>query len=199
VPLLPTKAAPSRVRFAYIIHLSFPYLIEILSVIQAYVRPHSPIPQHLSHGGHGMPPPIQPPLHQSHHPAQQIPAHVIHNTPSADPKLLFFDRAKKSLENREVYEDFLKLLSLYSREIVDIKTLIESSRPFLGDGELMGEFKALWDESMGDPEKGPPGSVRTGPPEALAALPVDDGEGPSYRRVPASVSLVFLSSSLIYL
>ena len=36
-------------------------------------------------------------------------------------------------------------------------------------------------------EKGPPGSIRTGPPEAPSALPVDDGEGPSYRRLLPSV------------
>ncbi|KAF8204474.1 hypothetical protein K438DRAFT_1905542 [Mycena galopus ATCC 62051] len=107
---------------------------------------------------------------------------------SAD-KLLFFDRAKKALENRQMYEDFLKLLSLFSKEVIDMKTLIDHTRDaFLGDGELMNEFKELvgWDES--DVEKGPPGSIRTGPPEALSALPADDGEGPSYRRLPDSES-----------
>lgn len=108
---------------------------------------------------------------------------------SAD-KLLFFDRAKKSLENREMYEDFLKLLDMFSKEIIDAKTLIDQTHVFLGDGDLLAEFKDLigWDESLDNPEKGPPGSIRTGPPEALSALPADDGEGPSYRRLPDSVS-----------
>lgn len=61
-------------------------------------------------------------------------------TMSAD-KLLFFDRAKKSLENREVYEEFLKLLGLFSKEIIDLKSLVERTRVFLGDGDLMVEFK----------------------------------------------------------
>ncbi|KAG6868490.1 hypothetical protein C0993_002028 [Termitomyces sp. T159_Od127] len=102
-------------------------------------------------------------------------------------KLLFFDRAKKSLESREIYEEFLKLLSLFSKEIIDSKTLIERANVFLGD-ELLAEFKDLigWDERQDDVEKGPPGSIRTGPPEALSALPADDGEGPSYRRLPDS-------------
>ncbi|KAF9469764.1 histone deacetylase complex, SIN3 component [Collybia nuda] len=106
---------------------------------------------------------------------------------SAD-KLLFFDRAKKSLESREMYEDFLKLLSLFSKEIIDIKTLIDRTHAFLGDGDLLAEFKELigWDERQDNVENGPPGSIRTGPPEALAALPADDGEGPSYRRLPDS-------------
>ena len=108
---------------------------------------------------------------------------------SAD-KLLFFDRAKKTLESREMYEDFLKLLSLFSKEIIDIKTLIERTRVFLGGGDLLAEFKELigWDERQDNPENGPPGSIRTGPPEALSALPADDGEGPSYRKLPDSVS-----------
>jgi paired amphipathic helix protein Sin3a len=102
---------------------------------------------------------------------------------------LFFDRAKKSLENREVYEEFLKLLGLFSKDIFDVNTLIERTRVFLGDGELMSEFKDLvgWDDRQESVENGPPGSIRTGPPEALAALPADDGEGPSYRRLPDSV------------
>ena len=109
-------------------------------------------------------------------------------TMSAD-KLLFFDRAKKLLENREVYEEFLKLLSLFSKEIIDVKTLVERARIFLGDGDLMLEFKNLvgWDDKTENVENGPPGSIRTGPPEALLALPADDGEGPSYRQLPDSV------------
>jgi paired amphipathic helix protein Sin3a len=108
---------------------------------------------------------------------------------SAD-KLLFFDRAKKALESREMYEDFLKLLSLFSKEIIDIKTLIERTHVFLGEGDLLAEFKELigWDERQDNAENGPPGSIRTGPPEALSALPADDGEGPSYRKLPDSVS-----------
>ncbi|TFK41885.1 histone deacetylase complex, SIN3 component [Crucibulum laeve] len=106
---------------------------------------------------------------------------------SAD-KLLFFDRAKKSLENREMYEEFLKLLSLFSKEIIDVKTLVERSRVFLGEGDLMIEFKELlgWDDKQDSIDNGPPGSIRTGPPEALSALPADDGEGPSYRKLPDS-------------
>jgi paired amphipathic helix protein Sin3a len=111
--------------------------------------------------------------------------------PSTPPdKLLFFDRAKKSLENRDVYEEFLKLLSLFSKEVIDMKTLIERSRSFLGDTDLLLEFKDLigWDTRKENVENGPKGSIRTGPPEALSAQPVDDGEGPSYRKLPESVS-----------
>ncbi|KAL4269176.1 Transcriptional regulatory protein Sin3-like protein [Pleurotus pulmonarius] len=125
---------------------------------------------------------------QSIHPHHHASSHVLgHGTATSPDKLLFFDRAKKALENREIYEEFLKLLSLFSKDVIDSKTLIEHAQVFLGDGDLMAEFKELigWDAERGI-ENGPPGSIRTGPPEALSALPVDDGEGPSYRRLPDS-------------
>ena len=104
---------------------------------------------------------------------------------------MFFERAKKSLENRETYDEFLKLLNLYSTDIIDTRTMIEMAQIFLGDGELMAELKHLmkWDERLDNPVYGPPGSIRTGPPEAMSALPADDGEGPSYRRLPDSVRI----------
>ncbi|KAJ3492184.1 hypothetical protein NLJ89_g11268 [Agrocybe chaxingu] len=146
-----------------------------------YVVPHSP-PQNHAYPPSQMPPPPHPHaahVHLGHHDYQT-------RDPSAG-KLLFFDRAKKSLENRELYEEFLKLLNLFSKDIIDVATLIDRSRAFLGEGDLMAEFKDLmgWDE-RDKLEKGPPGSIRTGPPEMPFALPVDDGEGPSYRRLPPS-------------
>ncbi|KAJ7762381.1 histone deacetylase complex, SIN3 component [Mycena maculata] len=141
-------------------------------------------------GGHS-PPPTMPPSAMSFQPPLQLPMGIAGMGATSADKLLFFDRAKKALENRQMYEDFLKLLSLFSKEVIDMKTLIERTRDaFLGDTDLMGEFKELvgWDESADSVEKGPPGSIRTGPPEALSALPADDGEGPSYRRLPDSES-----------
>ncbi|KAL0581071.1 hypothetical protein V5O48_000964 [Marasmius crinis-equi] len=165
------------------------------------------------------PPPSPPPLHPPMPSAAPALGPGVPSTSSANPnlnnanvnpntdKLLFFDRAKKSLENREIYEEFLKLLSLFSREIIDVKLLLQQSQMFLGENtELMEEFKELvfgtgtgfgyaYDSSLMpkrdgsggvDVGVGPPGSIRTGPPEALMAQPVDDGQGPSYRRLPFS-------------
>ncbi|KAJ7508513.1 histone deacetylase complex, SIN3 component [Mycena galericulata] len=140
-------------------------------------------------GGHS-PPPTQMPPPAMYHSSMQPPLGIPGMGATSADKLLFFDRAKKALENRQMYEDFLKLLSLFSKEVIDMKTLIERTRDFLRDGDLMSEFKELvgWDEGADSIEKGPPGSIRTGPPEALSALPADDGEGPSYRRLPDSES-----------
>ncbi|KAF7312114.1 Histone deacetylase complex, SIN3 component [Mycena indigotica] len=144
-------------------------------------KPEPGSPSSLTYVGHSPPPTHMPPPAMSQQQIQQQPL------PAGTDKLLFFDRAKKTLENRQMYDDFLKLLSLFSKEVIDMKTLIARTQDaFLGDGELMDEFKELvgWDDQT--EEKGPPGSVRTGPPEALSALPMGDGEGPSYRRLPDS-------------
>ncbi|TFK77475.1 hypothetical protein BDN72DRAFT_753546 [Pluteus cervinus] len=147
-----------------------------------FVAPQSPpLPPIPNHGI--QPPPLQ---HQISQP--QLPLSFSYLAGTSADKLLFFDRAKRSLEGREVYGEFLKLLTLFSKEIVDTRTLVDRAKAFLGEGELLAEFKDLiaWDDRQDNVENGPPGSIRTGPPEALLALPVDDGEGPSYRRLPDS-------------
>lgn len=116
------------------------------------------------------------------------PPHPPVQTPPDE--LLFFERAKRTLESRDTYEEFLKLLNLYSKDIIDAKTLVDLAQVFLGDGDLLAQFKDVVgvDERQNSIEYGPPGSIRTGPPEPLPALPADQGEGPSYRKLPESVS-----------
>ena len=108
-------------------------------------------------------------------------------------ELAFFERVKKYLETRETYDEFLKLLSMYSKGIIDAKQLVTHAEPFLAGGELMAQFKLLlnWDDKQDSVEYGPPGSVRTGPPEPILPRATDDGEGPSYRKLPESVSILF--------
>ena len=110
--------------------------------------------------------------------------------PTANDELMFFDRAKKALESGGTYDEFLKLLNLFSRDIIDTKTLIDRAEIFLGDGDLMAQFKDLlsWDDRVGNRDEGPPGSLRTSAPDYYTARPPDDGQGPSYRRLPDSVS-----------
>ena len=120
--------------------------------------------------------------------------------PAAQEELAFFDRAKKFLDQRDAYEDFLKLLNLYTKDILGIKDLVlKVDELFNGDPDLCTQFRLLIDwndhrdgQGMGSIERGPQGSLRMGPPEALSAAPVDDGLGPSYRRCPDSVSVLLL-------
>ncbi|KAF4580450.1 Transcriptional regulatory protein sin3 [Pleurotus pulmonarius] len=78
----------------------------------------------------------------------------------------FFDRVKRSLDSRETYNEFLKLINLYTQEYIDTRRLIKEARNYLGDsstegmmdgvmagrvgggGELMRTLKAIvgWDE-----------------------------------------------------
>ena len=105
---------------------------------------------------------------------------------NAQDELAFFDRAKKALESREMYDDFLKMLNMFSREIIDARTLIARAQTFLGDTELYTQFKDLmgWDGRK-DGEDMPPGSIRvwTGP-----IAETEERFGKSYRRLPLSVS-----------
>ncbi|KAG8219608.1 hypothetical protein J3R82DRAFT_562 [Butyriboletus roseoflavus] len=118
-------------------------------------------------------------------PVINVPHSAIQTPPD---ELLFFERAKRTLESRDTYDEFLKLLTLYSKDIIDAKTLVDLSQVFLGDGDLLAQFKDVLhiDEFHSGIDHGPPGSIRTGPPEPLPALPADEGEGPSYRKLPES-------------
>jgi paired amphipathic helix protein Sin3a len=130
-------------------------------------------------------------VHQtSHSHAPQTGHFSASGMTSAPDEYVFFDRARKQMEARETYDDFLKLLNMYQKDIIDIKTLIERAQIFLGDGDLLMLLKEItgWDDKLESVDHGPPGSVRTGPPEPLAAAPPADGEGPSYRKLPESVS-----------
>ncbi|KAG7452216.1 uncharacterized protein BT62DRAFT_926424 [Guyanagaster necrorhizus] len=185
-PVPPTKVVPTRAKKPKHHHKDTGS-----PSFSPYMGPSSPQPTHTH--GHVHPPNPQlppPPVPHSHPMQPPISTHSISmsSAPASADRLWFFDRAKKALESREMYEEFLKLLKVFSNEIIDVKTLIDRSRAFLGDGELMTEFKELvgWDSRQEKVENGPPGSIRTGPPEALSALPVDDGEGPSYRKLPDS-------------
>ncbi|RDB29628.1 Paired amphipathic helix protein pst1 [Hypsizygus marmoreus] len=183
-PVPPAKPAPSRAKKVKHHHKSESTPASFSPLVQP--KSPQPPPIHITSAA-----PVVQPVSMPHSHALQ-PQASLHGVgslggTSAD-KLLFFDRAKKSLESREMYEDFLKLLSLFSKEIIDAKMLIDRAQVFLGDADLLAEFKDLigWDERQDNTENGPPGSIRTGPPEALSALPADDGQGPSYRKLPDS-------------
>ncbi|KAF8506517.1 hypothetical protein F5888DRAFT_1642843 [Russula emetica] len=153
----------------------------------SYQTPPSPLPgpshynqQSVSQFGHNI---------QGHHVAQAGPsAGPSLGTHQEEVPLLFFERAKRALEARDVYDDFLKLLNMYTRDIIDLKTLVVRAEKFLADDTLHAQFKRLvnWDDKIGNVNYGPPGSIRTGPHDATLQRPVDDAESPSYRRLPES-------------
>ncbi|KII91290.1 hypothetical protein PLICRDRAFT_105502 [Plicaturopsis crispa FD-325 SS-3] len=60
----------------------------------------------------------------------------------------FFDRVKRALDNQETYNEFLKLVNLFTQGFVDAARLVRDGRNFLGDGDLMRQFKEIlgWDD-----------------------------------------------------
>lgn len=68
--------------------------------------------------------------------------------PPANDDTQFFDNVKRVLDNRETYNEFLKIVNLFTQDFIDTARLIKESRGFLGDGELMKQFKTIvgWNE-----------------------------------------------------
>ncbi|TPX30813.1 hypothetical protein SmJEL517_g05719 [Synchytrium microbalum] len=62
--------------------------------------------------------------------------------PSMMEEMEFFDKVKKHIGNKTNYAEFLKILNLYSQEILDASTLVEKIKPFLeGQSDLMEWFR----------------------------------------------------------
>ncbi|KAF8067547.1 histone deacetylase complex, SIN3 component [Lyophyllum atratum] len=108
----------------------------------------------------------------------------------------FFDNVRRVLDNRETYNEFLKVVNLFTQDFIDSARLIKESRNFLGDGELMKQFKGIlgWSERKerdtfeADMEKTQqswtrPSVIGLASRPTQAELNVKYG---SYRRLPAA-------------
>ncbi|KAJ7674160.1 hypothetical protein B0H17DRAFT_1208186 [Mycena rosella] len=98
-----------------------------------------------SYKSRASPPPVR------RHTASRAPAAVATVTaaPEDSHAHVFFDRVKRTLdENRETYNEFLKLVNLFTQDFIDTARLVRESRNFLGDGELMTMLRDIvgWDE-----------------------------------------------------
>ena len=97
---------------------------------------------------HVPPPAVQPiiiphPL-RPHGPRNQIQPLV--NTE----ELALFDRIKKFIDDKQTYHEFLKLLNLYTQEIIDMPTLLEKAFLFIGSSdEIFGLFREFVGEQDG--------------------------------------------------
>ncbi|GAA5991337.1 hypothetical protein JCM5350_006988 [Sporobolomyces pararoseus] len=103
----------------------------------------------------------------------------------------FFDRVKKFLDDRAAYTEFLKLLNLFTQEIIDLPTLLNKSLLFIGSSEeLFTQFKSLvgWDPAKDGRVEGEDWIIDNEPvldrPPVL--LHLMKSYGPSYRRLPDS-------------
>lgn len=107
-------------------------------------------------------------------------------TPMASTEeLAFFDRVKKFIGNKQTYNEFLKLLNLFSQGLIDKAILVEKVHNFVGGNrELMDWFKRFvkWDSKEERVDNNPKlmNKVRLNVCRAL---------GPSYRLLPKQVSI----------
>lgn len=74
---------------------------------------------------------------------EPVPPSAVGPTSSLLEELGFFDRVKKAVGNKQTYNEFLKVLNLYSQDIIDKETLVERVDSFLGDNypDLLNWFK----------------------------------------------------------
>ncbi|KZT44457.1 hypothetical protein SISSUDRAFT_19885 [Sistotremastrum suecicum HHB10207 ss-3] len=133
--------------------------------------------------------PTSPPRLAAATASQQPPPPVYTGNPEDD--ATFFDNVKRTLEDRDAYDEFLKVLHLYTREIIDTKTLVERSQPFLR-ADLMEQFKDIlaWDDNRDGEEEdnaGPEIPLILGGAIITERGPRNEASmrcGPSYRRLP---------------
>lgn len=96
-------------------------------------------------------------------------------------ELGFFDRAKKQIGNRASYAEFLKLINLYSQDLIDKYSLCDRVVSFIGsNNELMSFFRDFLgvqdqEEVIEARARVDPGRVNLSHCRAL---------GPSYRHLP---------------
>ena len=90
---------------------------------------------------------MPPPSHYYSQPPTQAPpkkkVRVGRNDkPSSAEELDFFDKCKRVIGNKTTYNEFLKILNLFTQETIEAKVLIERVEPFLGKSpELFEWFK----------------------------------------------------------
>jgi paired amphipathic helix protein Sin3a len=96
-------------------------------------------------------------------------------------ELAFFDRAKKQIGNRASYAEFLKLINLYTQDLIDKYTLNDRVTSFIGGNpDLMGYFR----DFLGITESEEVIEARIRPDPGRVNLAHCRSLGPSYRHLP---------------
>ena len=97
-------------------------------------------------------------------------------------ELAFFERAKKHVNNRSAFTEFLKLCNMFSCRLIDRPTLVNKATGFLGgNSELMSWFRNFVMSGESGTEDI---TNRPAPPTEKVSLSNCRGYGPSYRLLP---------------
>ena len=117
-------------------------------------------------------------------PAQPEPFAATGPTTASNEDIAIFDRVKKYLNNKQTYNEFLKLLNLFSQDMINKSVLINRLENFIGGNpELIGWFKKYIGLETVDPTmiENVPATTSKVRLNTCRAL------GPSYRLLPKMV------------
>ncbi|CAH1832939.1 unnamed protein product [Saccharomyces cerevisiae] len=110
------------------------------------------------------------------------PTEPIENNISLNEEVTFFEKAKRYIGNKHLYTEFLKILNLYSQDILDLDDLVEKVDFYLGSNkELFTWFKNF----VGYQEKTKCIENIVHEKHRLD-LDLCEAFGPSYKRLPKS-------------
>ncbi|KAK7204077.1 hypothetical protein BZA70DRAFT_281422 [Myxozyma melibiosi] len=101
--------------------------------------------------------------------------------PTAE-ELAFFDRVKKYIGNKQTYNEFLKLLNLFSQDIIDKNLLVEKAEAFIGGNKDLIE----WFKKCVGYDNGPLSIENVAFKKHQLELSLCKSYGPSYRLLPKS-------------
>jgi len=102
-------------------------------------------------------------------------------------ELGFFDRAKKTIGNKNTMNEFLKLCNLFSQDLIDRTTLVHRARSFIGGNPELFKWFQTW---VGYEDQDTIVIENTARAQSgRVMLSNCRGLGPSYRLLPKRVSL----------
>ncbi|CAH6718933.1 transcriptional regulatory protein Sin3p [[Candida] jaroonii] len=114
---------------------------------------------------------------------EPVPNSYLGKASSIVEEMNFFDKVKKAIGNKQTYNDFLKILSLYTQEVIDKSQVVERVESFLGEQneDLINWFKMF----IGFDDK-PLHIEDIHFKKHQLELSLCKANGPSYRELPKS-------------
>lgn len=125
--------------------------------------------------------PTSPAVNPSLVPALPEPLPPAPTANTTQEEIQFFDRVKKQIANRASYTEFLKLMNLFTQDIIDKYTLCDRVQSFIGSNpDLMSFFRGM----LGVEEHDEVVEARMRPDTGRVNLAHCRAYGPSYRHLP---------------
>ncbi|EME44313.1 hypothetical protein DOTSEDRAFT_71974 [Dothistroma septosporum NZE10] len=123
----------------------------------------------------------QPPTSPTLIPQLPMPLEPTTTTAANSEELGFFDKAKKAIGNKNVFNEFLKLCNLFSQDLIERSTLVYRAQMFIGGNAELVAWLKQW---VGYDEKDVLIENKPRLPSGRVMLSNCRGLGPSYRLLP---------------